>query len=376
MAEMRRDIGNGLYVRVEPTKTRRVAYEKLVDGYVSMTCANYNGDDRTVEIFVGDSPPQDEDGNILVCVKPVMVSAWTKSAIDCALKRIDAITNRRESDLTAKVSSCPGNLIKHIIGVRGSGFRRIEREIGDGCYISCVDGVFVIKANKKKTTLRAKLLVEKKVKEIIQRFREQQFGTASAKVSDKPAKRGLGANPFSVYAENSDESDDDGVAVVSVEKSLSRSTKRRNRQKAAKAALAALAAKTSAESEKMAAYGVASDEAIAFVSERGDWSSVSTSAEDTVDSTSESTTTPLHPLSGVWGSQKVNISESLEDARIRGATFSPAPINWLNPALQHVPEPRKSDRDVRINEDALNKKFSDMSEKFAITGWASDSDDE
>lgn len=369
VATMRRDIGSGLYVRVEPTKTHRVSASKLSDGYVTMTCANSNGENRTVSIFVGDSPERNEDGDIIVSVKPVMVQAWTKFAIERALKQIDAITNRRESDLTTKVSICPDNLIKHVIGARGSGLRRLEREIGDGCYISCVDGVFVIKANKKKSTLRAKLLVEKKVKDLIHRFREQKFGTASAEVSDVCAKRGLGANPFSFYAEESDESDDEAVVVVATEKPLSKSAKRRNRQKAAKAAKAA--------TEKMAADGVANDEAIAFVSERGDWSSVSTSAEDTVDATSESSASPLHSLSGVWGAQDVSISESLEDARIRGDTFSKSPNNFLPSLFQHTPEPKKSDRDTptRVS-DAMDKKFREMTEKFTITAWDSDSDDE
>jgi len=356
VAAMRRDIGSGLYVRVEPTKARRVSSLKLSDGYVTMTCANANGDDRTVSIFVGTSPPRDDDGNIIVSVKPVMVSAWTKAALNRALKQIDAITNRRESDLTGNVPCCPANLIKHVIGAGGSGLRRLERETGDGCYIACKDGVFIIKANKKSSTLRGKLLVEKKVSELIQRFREQKFGTERAVVSGEPAKHYLGANPFALYAEDSDKSDDDSVSAPVVHnKQFSKSVLRRNRRRVSKIA---------AETEKMAEEGVAGDESIIRVVEHGDWSSASTSAEDTVDATSESSASPLHSLGGVWGAQDVSISETLEDARARGDAFA-------------SPEPKKSKRHERgLQDEDLKKKFTDMAAKFSITGWDTDSDDE
>ena len=390
---MRQALGNGLYIRVEATKTRRVAADQLSDdGYVKMKCANSNGVTRTVNIFVGTSPPRDDDGNILVMVKPVMVSAWTKAVVDRAIGQIDAITNRRESDLTTKVSSCPGNLIKHVIGARGSGLRRIEHEVGDGCYISCTDGVFVIKANSKKSSLRGKIVVEKKIKELVERFRFQKKDDVVAEPS------ALGANPFDIFGD--DESDDESNTVVqdptqsardgATQKKLSKSVARRLRRKAT----------AKAKSEKLATEGIVADDTVLFVSAEGDgsyddivertahsdaWmrpsgkaSSDSSDVEDTTDTTSESTD-DMAPLSGVWGDQKVTISEALEDAVSRGDAFMSVPVPEPKKRYRKaaVVGPKKAIFEIMTNSDAataLDKTFDDMAQKFAVGAWDSDSE--
>ena len=401
---MRHAIGNGLYVRVEGTKTRRVSPDQLnADGYVTMTCKNSNGDSRTVSIFVGTSPPRDSDGNVLVMVKPVMVSAWGKTAVAHAIKQIDATTNQLEADLTTKVLNCPSDLIKHVIGTRGSGLRRLEREIGDGCYIACSEGVFVVKANHKKSALRGKIVVEKKIKNLVQSFQAQKKPTVADDTSFRP-----GSTNFSIFAEDSDdESDDDQeatlVASVKPKKVLSKSVVRRIRRKTAKA---------NAEAEKLAAAGIASDPAVMFVSSplkrettgsvevaAGGWASDSSTVEDTVDTTSDSAESSP-PLSGVWGTQTVTISESLEDAATRGDTFTPPPA----PALKKRSRPmakvepkeitfeimseaavtspkklvleRDQSESVMRDDKILTQKFSDMAEKFSVGTWGTDSDDE
>ena len=381
--EMRRNFGNGLYIRVEATKTRRVSPDQLnADGYVTMTCKNLNGDSRTVSIFVGTSPPLDSDGNVLVMVKPVMVSAWGKTAVAHAIKKIDAITNQREVDLMTTVPICPPDLIKHVIGARGSGLRRLERDIGDGCYISCSDGVFIIKANHKKSALRGKIVVEKKIKDLVQSFQTQKKPT----IVDEPSS--LSSNSFAIFGgdESDGESDDDQeatlVASEKTKKALSKSVLRRIRRKTAKA---------NAEAEKLAAAGIASDPAVMFVSPQlkrettgsvevaaGGWASDSSSVEATVDTTSDSAESSP-PLSGVWGTQTVTISESLEDAATRGDTFTPPPAPALKKRSRPMAkvEPKEITFEIMADaERASVKKFSEMAEKFSVGTWDSDSDDE
>ena len=384
--KMRDALGNGLYVRVEATKTRRCSSSKLTsDGYVPMTCVNSSGDNRTVNIFVGASPPRDSDGNILVMVKPVIVSAWGKTTVDSALKQIDAITNRPESDLTATVANCAENLIKHVIGARGSGLRRLERFVGDGCYISCSDGVFVVKANTKSATLRGKIVVEKKIHELSERFRLQKKKPLEAIETGV-----LGSNAFDIFADDSDESDDEaGDEVVESEthatKELSKSVKRRLRRKEAK--------KAAKEAEAEVAI-LADPSVVSIISNTSDSSSVEDTVEMTSDSSPESP-----PLSGVWGDQDVTISESLEDAVTRGDTFEtffervPLKKSSRGPSLS-VPKElsfeimddvaTKSSEKLVLERSlkgvepvaGLTKKFSDMTKEFAVGTWASDSDDE
>jgi hypothetical protein len=271
--QMRQDLGSGLYVCVQDEKCRRVTADQLTaDGYVTMTCKNFNGDHRTVNIFVGTSPPLDTDGNILVTVKPVMVSAWDKNVVDQALAKIDAITNRRESDLTATVSTCPEGHIKHVIGVRGSGLRRIENFVKGGCYISYTKGVFVIKANTKSSTLRGKIAVEKKITELVERFRDQKKKLVVVSTIGSTS-----GNPFDVFAAGDTDSEDDD--------------------------------------ELIAHRGVLADEAVVSVV-----STTDSDIGDTVDET-ETSSSPVS-LTGVWGSQATTISAALEDAACRGDTFS------------------------------------------------------
>jgi len=395
ISQMRRDIGKGLYVRVEPTKTRRVTPDQLdVDGYVTMTCANYNGDKRTVNIFVGKAAPKDEDGNILVQVKPVMVSAWTKVAVEHAIKKINAITNQREVDLMTTVSICPPNLIKHVIGARGSGLRRLERDIGDGCYISCSDGVFVIKANHKKSALRGKIVVEKKIKELIQSFQTQKKSVGASEIASKH-----GSTSFSIFAEDTDDEDEDVHGDIDLcvsdmpKKTLSKSVKRRNRRKAAAA-------------EKLAAKSIAEDPAVMFVSPpltrsgalkpaTSGWASDSSTSVDTVETTSDSTASSPS-LNGVWGSQTVTISESLEDSASRGEAFESMPV--VSPKKSSFPQPKVSltpftfdimgdfatsspeslilKREDPITETRCGDSFDMMAEKFSVNTWDEDSEEE
>lgn len=370
--EMRRVLGNGLYVRVEATKTRAVSAKKLTDdGYVSMTCQNSNGVANTVRIFVGTSPPTNDAGDILVMVKPVMVSAWGAACVTEALRQIDAITNRRECDLTAKVTSCPGNLIKHVIGARGSGLRRAERSVGGGCYISCEDGIFIVKANSRGAALRGKIAVEKKISELVQRFRDQnKKPVASAKTTP------LAANPFDILAADVDSEDEVVIEVVvddTVQKQLSKSTLRRQRR--------ALTAE----------QGVLDDPAVMFsrtqtVNEAAcagiGWTSDSSTVEDTANSTA-SDSAEASPLSGAWGAQTVTLGESLEDAVTRGDTFAPF---VSAPAKKSARAPRDTKKigfeilggAAVVDETvSLTKKFSDMTNLFSIGTWADgDSDDE
>jgi len=376
--DMRQKFGGGLYIRVEDTKTRRVAADQLSDdGYVKMKCENSNGVTRMVSIFVGTSPPRDDDGNVLVMVKPVMVSAWTKAVVDRAIGQIDAITNRRESDLTTKVSSCPGNLIKHVIGGGGSGLRRIEREVGDGCYISCSDGAFVVKANSKKSALRGKIIVEKKITELVQRFRFQK----KAVVVEAPIT--FGANSFCILGAESDDEDLPAPPTqvspahpVVEHKDMSRSTKRRLRRKATAAKL----------DDDKAVQGVLDDPAVMFsrsqtmaqASSTGIiWTSDSSTVEDTVETTSSDSSDDVSPLSGAWGAQTVTLGEALEDAVSRGDTFAPF-VSTLPKKSARVPqevESQQCDFDIMTADDrAMSKKFSDMVDNFAVGTWGSDSD--
>lgn len=396
ISQMRRDIGKGLYVRVEPTKTRRVTPDQLdADGYVKMTCANSNGDEFTVNIFVGKVPPTDEDGNILVQVKPVMVSAWTKAAVEHAIKKIDAITNQREVDLMATVSICPPDLIKHVIGARGSGLRRLERDIGDGCYIACSDGVFVIKANHKKSALRGKIVVEKKIKELIQSFQTQKKSVGASEIASKP-----GSTSFSIFAEDTDDEDEDVREDIDLcvgdmpKKTLSKSVIRRNRRKAAAA-------------EKLAAKSIAEDPAVMFVSpplkrettgalkpSTSGWASDSTTSVDTVETTSDSTVSSPS-LNGVWGSQTVTISESLEDSASRGEGFGSMPVVSLKKSSFSKPKVSLTpftfdimgDFATSSPESLILKRedpiagsdtvdFLDMVDKFAVNTWDEDSEEE
>ena len=130
-----------------------------------------------------------------------MISCWDKETAYKVRKEIDAITKRRDIDLTKKVTNCPKYLIKHVIGVRGSGLRRIERMIGGGCYIACSEGVFIVKGNTPKICLQGKIKIEQKIKELQSRIQNKP----ESKSESEPGLK----NIFSLLEEDSDEEDDE-----------------------------------------------------------------------------------------------------------------------------------------------------------------------